>query len=171
MTGPMEGQASLFDQDIQCGRMSPERSAATTDMTFSPYWKNLSISPSQKLMFLDLRKSKENSDGKNPVSSPETGIPSRGGCMTCSTSAFLRDAEEFVSLSITEGKLRPTFSWNTSEAPNHPIESKLSWILEDADPKYNLSPLACQGILRRAAKRGKALPEMLKKALERRAKE
>lgn len=34
------------------------------------------------------------------------------------------------------------------------------------DPRYFLSPLACQGILRRAEKRGKALPEQLRVALQ-----
>ena len=47
------------------------------------------------------------------------------------------------------------------------VESRLSQILEDSPhPKYSLSVKACQGILRRAEKRGKALPEMLKAALE-----
>ena len=43
----------------------------------------------------------------------------------------------------------------------------LSQILEaNAPPKYSLSPKACAGILRRAAKRGKALPPQLLRALE-----
>jgi len=43
----------------------------------------------------------------------------------------------------------------------------LSEILEEeADAKYNLSSKACQGILNRANKRGKKLPEILQKALE-----
>jgi DNA (cytosine-5)-methyltransferase 1 len=37
---------------------------------------------------------------------------------------------------------------------------------EQAPEKYCLSRKACEGILRRAAKRGKALPPMLKEALE-----
>lgn len=48
-------------------------------------------------------------------------------------------------------------------------ESFLSQILQKADDvpkKYYLSSRACQGILNRAAKRGKQLPEILKKALE-----
>jgi hypothetical protein len=35
-----------------------------------------------------------------------------------------------------------------------------------APAKYSLSKKACEGILRRAAKRGKTLPPMLKEALE-----
>jgi hypothetical protein len=43
----------------------------------------------------------------------------------------------------------------------------LSQILETNTPdKYCLSAKACAGILRRAEKRGKELPQMLKEALE-----
>ena len=53
------------------------------------------------------------------------------------------------------------------ESPREENASRLSQILEEcALPKYSLSAKACQGILRRAEKRGKALPEILKKALE-----
>jgi hypothetical protein len=46
--------------------------------------------------------------------------------------------------------------------------SRLSQILEeDAPQKYYLSAKACTGILNRAAKRGKELPEVLKTALVR----
>ena len=52
------------------------------------------------------------------------------------------------------------------ESPNEERESHLSWILEtNPNPKYNLSPLACQGILRRAKTRGKKLPELLERVL------
>ena len=47
------------------------------------------------------------------------------------------------------------------------MPTRLSDILErDPDPKYRLSAKACQGILNRAQRRGKALPEQLKAALE-----
>jgi hypothetical protein len=56
---------------------------------------------------------------------------------------------------------------NTTEAPNEVVESHLSEILEiNPNPKYMLSPKACQGILTRASRRGKQLPEMLRVALE-----
>ena len=56
---------------------------------------------------------------------------------------------------------------NVGEKPRVPIITKLSDTLEEnADPKYQLSARACQGILNRAAKRGKALPPELKEALE-----
>lgn len=52
------------------------------------------------------------------------------------------------------------------ESPSVAVESRLSQILEDnPHPKYFLSAKACQGILRRAERRGKELPPMLKEAL------
>lgn len=56
---------------------------------------------------------------------------------------------------------------NIGEYPKEEKESHLSWILmEDAPEKYSLSPKACRGILNRASRRGKELPEILKNALE-----
>ena len=50
--------------------------------------------------------------------------------------------------------------------PKEEREFRLSAILEDSAPqKYYLSEKACQGILRRAEKRGKQLPELMKQAL------
>ena len=46
-----------------------------------------------------------------------------------------------------------------------------SILMEDVPDRYSLSPKACQGILRRAAKRGKELPEVLKAALEQQARD
>ena len=58
---------------------------------------------------------------------------------------------------------------NTLESPNAAVESSLSDILETTGEhlrKYSLSPKAAEGILRRASRRGKKLPEQLQKALE-----
>ena len=56
---------------------------------------------------------------------------------------------------------------NTGESPNVAVESRLSQILEVNVPeKYRLSAKAYEGILRRAERRGKELPQMLKAALE-----
>ena len=55
---------------------------------------------------------------------------------------------------------------NTSECPNEGEESSLSQILmEEVPEKYYLSKKACQGILQRAARKGKEIPKPLKKAL------
>lgn len=56
---------------------------------------------------------------------------------------------------------------STGECPSVVVESTLSQILQaDAPEKYCLSAKACNGILRRAEKRGKKLPDMLREALE-----
>ena len=61
---------------------------------------------------------------------------------------------------------------NTGEFPREENASTLSQILMAQVPeKHYLSPKACQGILRRASARGKQLPEVLRKALERQASE
>lgn len=55
---------------------------------------------------------------------------------------------------------------NTGESPNAVVVSRLSQILEETPhPKYNLTAKACQGILRRAERRGKDLPKLLKQVL------
>ena len=52
------------------------------------------------------------------------------------------------------------------ECPREENVSRLSQILEEKPhPKYCLSARACQGILNRAEKKGKALPQMLRDAL------
>lgn len=64
-----------------------------------------------------------------------------------------------------------SIAWRTLDAqywgvPREESESTLSQILEAAPhQKYYLSEKACLGILRRAEKRGKELPEILKRAL------
>ena len=87
-----------------------------------------------------------------------------------------------LRLKITDGQKR-TYIWetdgawltefltlNTGASPSEGQGSTLSQILMAEVPeKYFLSPKACQGILRRASARGKELPEVLKKALERQA--
>ena len=57
---------------------------------------------------------------------------------------------------------------NSSEWPSDAAVSFLSDVLEGGQERlqrYSLSPKACQGILRRASKRGKPLPPMLEAAL------
>ena len=87
-----------------------------------------------------------------------------------------------LRLRITDGQRR-TYIWetdgvwltefstlNTGASPNEEVESTLSEILlAEVPEKYYLSPKACLGILHRASARGKELPEVLRKALERQA--
>lgn len=56
---------------------------------------------------------------------------------------------------------------SSSESPNVAVECSLSDILEPHVPeRYLLSAKACAGILRRAQRRGRSLPEPLRVALE-----
>ena len=56
---------------------------------------------------------------------------------------------------------------NIGEKPRVPNPTHLSDILEpNVDKKYQLSSRACKGIINRADRRGKQLPEILRRALE-----
>lgn len=67
----------------------------------------------------------------------------------------------------TDGALLGEYAMlNTGESPSAAVESTLSQILQGSVPeKYFLSAKACEGILRRAERRGKELPPMLEEAL------
>lgn len=73
-----------------------------------------------------------------------------------------------TTIAVTDGALLTGFSMrNTGESPNAAVESTLSSILQVNVPEtYYLSARACEGILRRAERRGKQLPAILKEALE-----
>ncbi len=134
-----ENQMSMFDQDIWSGKMSPELSVPTKDKTSQRSLKKPSVSQSRKLpMFLYLRK-----DGQQQDASWEDAGALLG---------------EYSMHSFGEHPI--------SLYHNGVGESHLSQILEDSPhQKYSLSAKACQGILNRASRRGKKLPEMLEKAL------
>ena len=118
------------------GKTYPEHSVPTAAKISEPCWKNLPALHNQTFQFLDLRVG--GADGAKPEQSPETDGLWHGD------SSML----------------------NTGESPNAERESRLSWILEDNVPqKYYLSKRACQGILTRASRRGKPLPDILKQAL------
>ena len=86
----------------------------------------------------------------------------------------------FLDLRKDKNGLQVDVSWQTGglllgeymmhsfgEYPSEEKESRLSQILEDRPhPKYCLSARACQGILNRANRRGKKLPDILQEALE-----
>lgn len=117
------------------GKTYPEHSVPMAEKISEPCWKSLPAWNSQTLQFLDLR---GGADGAKPEQSPETDGLWHGDSLTL----------------------------NIGEFPNAERESLLSWILEDNVPKkYYLSARACQGILVRASRRGKPLPELLKQAL------
>ena len=133
----VEGQMSIYDLDTWSGKTSRELSQATKAKTSRPSSRRSSGSQSQKLpMCLCLKR-----DGLNQDAS-----------MTRWEGGQLLGA--YTTLSF-------------GESPREENVSRLSQILEDsAQPKYYLSARACAGILNRAEKRGKGLPEILKTALE-----
>ena len=141
----LDGQVSLCDLGIWSGRMSlePCQAESPREQTSKPSLKKSSKSSAKKLpLFLFLK-----TDGLKPGASAEwvtavAPFPSLG---------------EFTMLS-------------TGESPREENVSRLSQILEDSAPqKYSLSARACAGILNRAQKRGKELPNELREALERQA--
>lgn len=79
-----------------------------------------------------------------------------------------RDGPQADASWVTDGAFPGEFSTHSfGECPSVDVESHLSQILEvNPHPKYYLSAKACRGILNRAARRGKQLPEALKAALE-----
>lgn len=95
------------------------------------------------------------------------------GAYTICNSGAARSAEKDYVFSLTSTDLQRrgySLTLNFGEKPRTPRPSKLSQILEaNPDPKYNLSAKACAGILNRAARRGKELPEQLRTALEEQA--
>lgn len=118
------------------GKTYQEHSVPTEQKISEPCWKNLPALNSQTFQFLDLRIG--GADGAKLEQSPEADGLWHGDSSTL----------------------------NTGEYPNAERESLLSWILEDNVPqKYYLSARACQGILTRASRRGKPLPDILRQAL------
>jgi hypothetical protein len=88
----------------------------------------------------------------------------------CHSSRQGKDGQTLVLCLAPKEQLRGE-SWmpNISEWPNDADVCLLSQVLEtDSIPqKFFLSQKACEGILRRAEKRGKKLPELLHNALNR----
>ena len=137
MTERADGQVTWSDLGLWSGKMCPEHSAATKGETSRQSSKRSSASQSRKPPILKCLKKAGQLGGATTMKWEDDGAW-LGECMTR----------------------------NTGESPNAAAVSRLSQILE-ATPqeKYSLSAKACQGILRRAERRGKDLPETLKAVL------
>lgn len=137
MTERADGQVTWSDLGLWSGKMCPEHSAATKGETSRQSSKRSSASQSRKPPILKSLKKDGQLGGATTMKWEDDGAW-LGECMTR----------------------------NTGESPNAAVGSRLSQILE-ATPqeKYSLSAKACQGILRRAERRGKDLPETLKTVL------
>ena len=167
----MEGQMTIFDiVDMPCGRMSPEPCQAEPrrEKTSASSLKSSAKSSTRMPLFLYL------TSGQTAEQSWDRTGALLGEFMTHSTTESLKEEDGFVSYVISMGTppRKYCLTLNCSDKPRVPNPTKLSQILEEeVDPKYRLSPRACKGILNRAEKRGKDLPEELKTALERQADE
>lgn len=165
----MEEQITFADLGFVFGKTSLDACPPTEEKTSKPSSRNLSKSQTRKLpMCLCLKKA----DGPNQDGSMmrwEDGA--WPGVSTMLSSGECRSAEDgFVYLPISTGFQHRKYylTINCSERPREPKQTKLSEILEEsADERYSLSSRACQGILTRAEKKGKELPDALKVALER----
>ena len=143
MTEDLDGQLGLFDPVTWSGRTSPELSPAENPKaaTSPPSSKRSSKSANRAPLCLCLYRTE---DGQNPGA---------------------------TTLKMAPGRLLGEYTTRSfGESPSEENASRLSQILEDAaHPKYSLSAKACEGILRRAERRGKELPHELREALERQA--
>lgn len=160
-------QITMFDVNTSYGKTFRAHSLRenTKGQTSAAYSRKSQESSKRMPLYLDLRKK----DGTIADASFSTLGASHGAYMMPSSSEHHNEGAEFVYLPTLTDSQRPGFCLvlNTSEYPNQPNPSKLSDILEEeADSRFNLSARACQGILNRAEKRGKKLPEILRKALE-----
>ena len=137
MTERADGQVTWSDLGLWSGKMCPEHSAATKGETLRQSSKRSSASQNRKPPILKCLKKDGPLGGATTMRWEDDGAW-LGECMTR----------------------------NTGESPNAAAGSRLSQILE-ATPqeKYSLSAKACQGILRRAERRGKDLPKLLKAVL------
>lgn len=137
MTKRTDEQVTWSDLGLWSGKTCPEHSAATKDKTSRQSSKRSSASQSRKPPILKCLK-KAGTPGVATTMKWEDDGAWLGECMTR----------------------------NTGESPNVAVVSRLSQILEETpQEKYSLSAKECQGILRRAERRGKDLPETLKAVL------
>ena len=101
-----------------------------------------------------------------------SGLAGSFGRMSLASCQAQEDGTLVPSLGRWEnsGMGGPTECWtlSSSEFPNGAGVCSLSDVLETGDvpQRYFLSATACKGILRRAEKRGRELPEALRQALE-----
>lgn len=128
-------QQQISFLDSLYGKTSPEPSVPTEEKTSRQSSQRSAPSAKTTLMFLDLR-------------------PGMGG--------NLLGAYWETVTALPGGSTMP----KGGEFRNGDAGSTLSQILDlNVPDKYSLSPKACAGIIRRAEKRGKELPSMLREAL------
>lgn len=162
-------QASLFAPDTPSTKTSQEPSVATEARTGGRSSRNSSGSQTRTLPpYLFLQKENGSSGEATWVADPTVCGALPIASTTVSFMASRSDADECAFYVTIPGGQPGEYclTLNIGERPRQPIQSKLSQILEpNPDERYNLSPKACAGILGRAERRGKKLPEALETAL------
>ena len=166
MTEALDGQVSLFGPDISYSKTSPDCSVPTKDATSRQSLRSSRGSSAQTLpMFLSLQRDGQNLDASPAWVTAAYPFPSPG---------------DYTTRSFGDQPSTLMDECGYEERHNGVSVSRLSQILEDSQhptscstdlQRYYLSAKACQGILTRAKRRGKELPEELRKALEAQAGE
>ena len=135
MTEQLEGQMSIYDLAGWSGKTCSEPSRATPGRTSELSSKKPQRSQTRPPLFLDLRKT--------------------------------RSGHQADASWVTAGALPGEYTMRSfGEYPSEERGSRLSQILqEEVHLKYYLSGRACQGILNRAKRRKKEIPEEMKRIL------
>ena len=135
MTERMDGQITLFDQDIWCSRTCRESSAPTTEATSEWYSNLLQESQMTMPLFLDLR---AGTDGQTQGQYWQIGGALLGEFIRRSFGEHPREDVDCALLQILQ---------------------------DNPPQKYYLSAEACEGMLNRTQKRGRHLPNELRDVL------
>ena len=169
----VDGQMSFSDLGIWFGKTSPEACQVPekdTPVKTSKRSSQKSSGSSAKTrpMFLFLMAGGPTADASAEWVTLDYPFPFVGTSTTLNGGAYRKDAAGLhwwqISTDLLPVELCLTL--NCGEKPMEPNPTRLSQVLEEmVDKKYNLSAKACAGILLRAEKRGRQLPEQLEKAL------
>lgn len=167
----LEGQLNFVDVGLWSGRTSQEPCQAEShkERTSKRSSKRSVVSSAKKPpLFLSLMRGGPEPDASMAWETTVSPFPWHGESMMLSSGAS-RSVDGVSAYWLTSTGLRRQgycLTLNLSERPREANHSRLSEILEtDPDQKYRLSARACQGILNRAARRGKPLPKELEEAL------
>ena len=175
MTENEDMQINLFGADTPFTKMCQEHYQATKEKTGKPSSQKQSALLRKRLPTIQCLKT---GNGLKQAGSLEwvtmdNPFPWLGESMTLNIGECHNEGKEYAYW-LTSPVLQHLgfcLTLNLSERPRKESHSELSEILVDnADEKFYLSAMACQGILNRAERRGKVLPETLKKTLESQAK-
>lgn len=164
MTSVKGEQLTLQDLDMLSMKMFRGQPQATVAKTSAVSSKKCAKSSKPMFISLDMR-----ANGPTEGASSWTTEALLGLSRMPNIGAYRNAENESVSWLTSTDLQHQGFclTLNLSERPRVANPTLLSEVLEEeADARYNLSSKACQGILNRADRRGKKLPEILKQALE-----